>query len=37
VPAQPGEIVVTGEGSAVPSHDIVVLSLRALAAAKQAR
>jgi hypothetical protein len=37
VPAQPGEIVVTGEGSAVPTHDIVVLALRALAKAKQAR
>jgi len=37
VPAQPGEIVVTGEGSAVPTHDIVVLALRALAQAKQGR
>jgi len=37
VPSQPGEIVVTGEGSAVPSHDIVVLALRALAQAKRAR
>jgi len=37
VPSQPGEIVVTGEGSAVPAHDIVVLSLRALAQAKQSR
>jgi hypothetical protein len=37
VPAQPGEIVVTGEGSAVPTHDVVVLALRALAQAKQAR
>jgi hypothetical protein len=37
VPPQPGEIVVTGEGSTVPTHDIVVLSLRALAEAKQKR
>ena len=37
VPAQAGEIVVTGEGSAVPTHDIVVLALRALAQAKQGR
>jgi hypothetical protein len=37
VPAQPGEIVVTGEGSAVAAHDIVVLALRALAQAKQSR
>jgi hypothetical protein len=37
VPAQPGEIVVTGEGSAVPTHDIVVLALRALAQAKRAQ
>jgi len=37
VPAQSGEIVVTGEGSAVPTHDVVVLALRALAQAKQAR
>ena len=37
VPAQPGEIVVTGEGSAVPAHDIVVLALRALAQSKQGR
>jgi hypothetical protein len=37
VPRQDGEIVVNGEGSAVPTHDVVVLALRALAEAKQAR
>jgi len=37
VPTRPGEIVVTGEGSAVPTRDVVVLALRALAQAKQAR
>jgi hypothetical protein len=37
VPPQPGEIVVTGEGTAVPTHDVVVLALRALAQAKQGR
>jgi hypothetical protein len=37
VPPQPGEIVVSGEGTAVPTHDIVVLALRALAQAKQGR
>jgi hypothetical protein len=37
VPAQPGQIVVRGEGSHVPSHDIVVLSLRELAKLKQAQ
>jgi len=37
VPPQPGEIVVTGEGTAVPTHDIVVLALRALAQAKRAQ
>ena len=37
VPAQPGEIVVAGEGSAVPTHDVVMLALRALADAKRAR
>jgi hypothetical protein len=37
VPSQPGEIVVTGEGTAVPAHDVVVLALRALAQAKQVR
>jgi hypothetical protein len=37
VPRQPGEIVVTGEGSAVAAHDIVVLALRTLAQSKQGR
>jgi hypothetical protein len=37
VPPQPGEIVVTGEGSAVGAHDVVVLALRALAQAKRDR
>jgi hypothetical protein len=37
VPPQAGELVVTGEGSAVPTHDIVVLALRALAEAKRSR
>ena len=35
VPAQPGQIVITGEGSPVPSHDVVMLSLRALTKLKQ--
>ena len=26
VPSQPGEIVVKGEGTAVPAHDVVVLA-----------
>ena len=37
VPPQPGEIVVTGEGTAVPAHDVMVLALRALAQSKQTR
>jgi hypothetical protein len=37
VPAQAGQIVIRGEGSHLPSHDIVVLSLRELAKLKQAR
>lgn len=37
VPAQDGEIVVSGEGTAVPTHDVMVLALRALAQARQAR
>ncbi len=37
VPLQPGEIVITGEGSAVPTHDIVVLALRELTKLKQGR
>jgi hypothetical protein len=30
VPRQPNEIVIAGEGSAVPAHDVVVLALREL-------
>jgi hypothetical protein len=37
VPPQDGEIVVTGEGTAVPTHDVVMLALRELAQAKRAR
>jgi hypothetical protein len=37
VPPQPGEIVVTGDGTADAVHDVVVLALRALAQAKPAR
>jgi len=37
VPRQAGEIVVAGEGTAVPTRDVVVLALRALAQAKQGR
>ena len=37
VPSQPGEIVITGEGSAVPTHDIVVLALRELTKLRQGR
>jgi hypothetical protein len=37
VPSQPGEIVVTGEGSSVPVHDVVVLALRELTKLKQAK
>jgi hypothetical protein len=37
VPSQPGEIVITGEGSTVPTHDIVVLALRELTKLKQGR
>jgi hypothetical protein len=37
VPTQAGEIVVTGEGTAVPAHDVFVLALRALAQARQGR
>jgi hypothetical protein len=36
VPSQSGEIVVTGEGTAVPTHDIVVLALRELTKLKKA-
>jgi hypothetical protein len=35
VPAQPGQIVIAGKGSHVPTHDVVVLSLRELAKLKQ--
>jgi hypothetical protein len=37
VPSQPGEIVITGEGTAVPTHDIVVLALRELTKLKKGR
>jgi hypothetical protein len=37
VPAQPGEIVITGEGTAIPTHDVVVLALRELTKLKQAK
>ena len=37
VPSQSGEIVITGEGSHVPSHDVVMLSLRELTRLKQGR
>jgi hypothetical protein len=37
VPSQPGEIVIAGEGSTVPTHDIVVLALRELTKLKQGR
>jgi hypothetical protein len=37
VPTQPGEIVITGEGSAVPTHDIVVLALREVTKLRQGR
>ena len=37
VPAQPGQIVITGEGSHVPTHDVVLLSLRELTKLKQAQ
>ena len=37
VPARPGEIVIKGEGTTVPTHDIVVLALRELTKAKQER
>jgi hypothetical protein len=35
VPSQPGEIVVTGEGTTVPTHDVVVLALRELTKLKK--
>ena len=37
VPARPGEIVIRGDGSPVPSHDVVMLSLRELTRLKQGR
>jgi hypothetical protein len=37
VPSQPGEIVITGEGTTMPTHDIVVLALRELTKLKQGR
>jgi hypothetical protein len=37
VPAQAGEIVISGEGTAVPAHDVLVLALRELTKLKQAR
>ena len=37
VPTRPGEIVIRGEGTTVPTHDIVVLALRELTKAKQER
>jgi hypothetical protein len=37
IPAQPGQIVIKGGGSHVPTHDVVVLSLRELTKLKQAR
>ncbi len=37
VPPQAGEIVITGEGSAMPGHDLVMLALRELTKLKQAR
>jgi len=37
VPPQPGEIVINGEGTAVPTHDVVVLALRELTKMKLGR
>jgi hypothetical protein len=37
VPSQPGEIVIEGEGSSVPTHDVVVLALRELTKMKRGR
>jgi hypothetical protein len=37
VPSQPGEIVIAGEGTAAPTHDIVVLGLRELTKVKKAQ
>jgi hypothetical protein len=35
VPSQPGEIVITGDGTTMPTHDLVVLALRELTKLKQ--
>jgi hypothetical protein len=35
VPSQPGEIVITGPGTAVPSQDVFLLSLRELTKLKR--
>jgi hypothetical protein len=37
VPPRPGEIVIAGEGTAVPTHDVFMLSLRELTRLKHAR
>jgi hypothetical protein len=37
VPAMPGQILISGEGSNVPTHDVAVLSLRELTKLKQGR
>ena len=37
VPKRPGELVISGEGSTVPTHDVVMLSLRELTRLKQGR
>jgi len=37
VPKRPGELVIEGEGSTVPTHDVVMLSLRELTRLKQGR
>ena len=37
VPHQPNETVITGEGTAVPAHDVVVLALRELGKLKSGR
>jgi hypothetical protein len=37
VPPQPGQIVITGEGSAVPAHDVLRLALKELSGLKQPR
>jgi len=37
IPVRPGEIVIKGEGTTLPTHDIVLLALRELTKAKQER